>query len=174
MDFVCEPAFDYGRVEATWTMADEESHAADAADATGPVFRISTDMLIGIEGGTARARHVLTKGDTAFCALSWAEGLVAPTDMAEATAHMEATIQFWRNWLARARIPDHSLRHPLERSALTIKGLTYMPTGATVAALTTSLPEMPGVRSRAWTSPVLLVAHTACGLPTSASACGCR
>ena len=46
--------------------------------------------------------------------------------------------------LAGARIPDHPLRHPLERSALTIKGLTYMPTGATVAALTTSLPETPG------------------------------
>jgi GH15 family glucan-1,4-alpha-glucosidase len=53
-------------------------------------------------------------------------------------------VRFWRSWLARARIPDHALRHPLERSALTIKGLTYMPTGATLAALTTSLPETPG------------------------------
>ncbi len=53
-------------------------------------------------------------------------------------------MQFWRDWLARARIPDHPLRPPIERSALTIKGLTYMPTGATVAALTTSLPETPG------------------------------
>ena len=101
-------------------------------------------MLIGIEGGAARARHVLTKGETAFCALSWAEGLAGPADDAEATAHIHATVRFWRNWLARARIPDHRLRHPLERSALTIKGLTYMPTGATVAALTTSLPETPG------------------------------
>ena len=60
------------------------------------------------------------------------------------TAHIDGDVLFWRNWLARARIPDHALRHPLERSALTIKGLTYMPTGATVAALTTSLPETPG------------------------------
>ena len=143
IDLVCEPAFDYGRVEATWTVTDAERHSADAAGA-GQVFRLSTDMQIGIEGGAARARHVLSKGDKAFCALSWAKGLVGPTDIAQATAQIDATVLFWRNWLARARIPDHSLRHPLERSALTIKGLTYMPTGATVAALTTSLPETPG------------------------------
>ena len=63
---------------------------------------------------------------------------------ARTEARIDRTIAFWRRWLARARIPDHVLRPPLERSALTIKGLTYMPTGATVAALTTSLPETPG------------------------------
>ncbi len=57
---------------------------------------------------------------------------------------MAATTRFWRGWLGRARIPDHRWRDPIQRSALTIKGLTYMPTGATVAALTTSLPETPG------------------------------
>jgi GH15 family glucan-1,4-alpha-glucosidase len=55
-----------------------------------------------------------------------------------------ATLRFWRAWLGRARIPDHRWRGPVLRSALTVKGLTYMPTGATVAALTTSLPETPG------------------------------
>jgi GH15 family glucan-1,4-alpha-glucosidase len=51
---------------------------------------------------------------------------------------------FWRSWLGRATFPDHPLGGAIRRSALAIKGLTYMPTGATVAALTTSLPETPG------------------------------
>ena len=59
-------------------------------------------------------------------------------------ARLAATARFWRSWLDRARIPDHRWRDPIQRSALAIKGLTYMPTGATVAALTTSLPETPG------------------------------
>ena len=49
-----------------------------------------------------------------------------------------------RRWLARAAIPDHEFGALIQRSALAIKGLTYMPTGSTVAALATSLPETPG------------------------------
>jgi GH15 family glucan-1,4-alpha-glucosidase len=143
VEMVCEPAFDYGREPATWTVVDEDGHAADATGA-GQTFRLSTDLSIGIEGSSARARHSLAKGERAFCAMSWAEGLSSPEGVDDAWARIERTIVFWRRWLARARIPDHALRHPLERSALTIKGLTYMPTGATVAALTTSLPETPG------------------------------
>jgi GH15 family glucan-1,4-alpha-glucosidase len=83
-------------------------------------------------------------GEKAFCALSWAEGLAIPDGVEDAEARMAATVTFWRNWLDRARIPDHTWREPIQRSALAIKGLTYMPTGSTVAALTTSLPETPG------------------------------
>src|SRR5262249_28631173 len=79
-----------------------------------------------------------------YCALSWAEELAAPQDVDEAEAKIAAPNRFWRAWLGRARIPDHRFRDPIQRSALAIKGLTYMPTGATVAALTTSLPETPG------------------------------
>ena len=143
IELVCEPAFDYGREPAEWTLVDDDGHAADASGA-GQTVRLSTDLSMGVEGSSARARHVLTKGQKAFAALSWADGLAAPGDVEDAVARIGVTVDFWRSWLARARIPDHPLRHPLERSALTIKGLTYMPTGATVAALTTSLPETPG------------------------------
>ena len=91
-----------------------------------------------------RRRHVLEAGDKAYCALSWAEGLAAPRDVEEAEARIAATLRFWRTWLEGARIIDHRWRAPIERSALAIKGLTFMPTGATVAAATTSLPETPG------------------------------
>ncbi len=57
---------------------------------------------------------------------------------------MAATCDVWRTWMGTMRRIDHPYRQAIERSALTIKGLTYMPTGATVAALTTSLPETPG------------------------------
>ena len=104
-----------------------------------------SDLALGIEGNRVRARHVLETGDKAYCALSWAEEFAAPPDYRRRRARrIDATVRFWRNWLNEARIPDHRWRDPIQRSALAIKGLTYMPTGATVAAATTSLPETPG------------------------------
>jgi GH15 family glucan-1,4-alpha-glucosidase len=143
VELVCEPVFDYGRQPAEWAIIDGDRHTADATGAAQTI-RLQTDMAIGIEGDRARARHVLHQGDQVFCALSWAEELAAPADVDEASARLAATTRFWRAWLGRARLPDHRWRDPLQRSALVIKGLTYMPTGATVAALTTSLPETPG------------------------------
>jgi GH15 family glucan-1,4-alpha-glucosidase len=143
VELVCEPAFDYGRVPAEWTLAEENRHSADAIGADQTV-RLATDMELGIEENRARARHVLEAGERAFCALSWDEGLPVPESVEDAFARIETTTRFWRAWLGHARIPDHRFRDEVQRSALTIKGLTYMPTGATVAALTTSLPETPG------------------------------
>jgi alpha,alpha-trehalase len=143
IELVCEPVFDYGRSPAEWRLVDDSRHSADASGA-GQTIRLRTDLALGVEGDRARARHVLSAGEECYCALSWAEGLAAPGDTAEATSRVEATTRFWRNWLGRARLPDHRWRDPLQRSALAIKGLTYLPTGTTVAALTTSLPETPG------------------------------
>jgi GH15 family glucan-1,4-alpha-glucosidase len=144
VELVCEPAFDYGRTEATWSLVDGSGrHAADATGADQTI-RLQSDLALGIEGNRVRARHVLEPGGRAYCSLSWAEGLRGTSDAGEADARIAATVRFWRGWLGRARIPDHEWREPIHRSALAIKGLTYMPTGATVAALTTSLPETPG------------------------------
>ena len=143
VELVCEPVFDYGTTPAEWTLVDGGRHAADGTGA-GQTIRLQSDFALGIEGNRVRARHTLAKGERAYCALSWAEGLAAPADVDAAEAQIEATVRYWRRWLGRARLPDHPFRESIQRSALVIKGLTYMPTGATVAALTTSLPETPG------------------------------
>jgi alpha,alpha-trehalase len=143
VELVCEPVFDYGRTLADWALQDGDRHTADASGA-GQTLRLHTNMELGIEANRARARHALRPGEQVYCALSWAEGLAVPADLDEANARLAATTRFWRGWLGRARIPDHRFREPIQRSAMAIKGLTYMPTGATVAALTTSLPETPG------------------------------
>jgi GH15 family glucan-1,4-alpha-glucosidase len=143
IELVCEPVFDYGRTPAEWELVGDDLHTADARGAD-QVIRLRTDMAVGIEGNRVRARHVLHAGERLYCSLSWAEGLAAPDDVDDAFARLAATTRYWREWLSRARLPDHRFREPIQRSALAIKGLTYMPTGATVAALTTSLPETPG------------------------------
>jgi GH15 family glucan-1,4-alpha-glucosidase len=142
VELVCEPVFDYGRTPADWALQDDR-HTADASGA-GQTLRLHTNMELGVEANRVRARHVLRPGEQLYCALSWAEDLAGPADLEEANTRLEATTRFWRDWLGRARIPDHRWREPIQRSALAIKGLTYMPTGATVAAATTSLPETPG------------------------------
>ena len=143
IELVCEPIFDYGRDPGEWTLVDGGRSTADARGGE-QVIRLQSDLALGIEGSRVRARHTLQPGDRAYCSLSWAEGLAGPADCEDAEARVATTITYWRRWLGRARIPDHLWRDPIQRSALAIKGLTYMPTGATVAALTTSLPETPG------------------------------
>src|SRR5215831_17332007 len=143
VELVCEPVFDYGRVPAEWTSVEGDCHVTDASGANQRI-RLRSDLSLGIEGGRVRAHHVLGSGERAYCALSWAEELASPQLVDEAEARIAATISYWRAWLGRARIPDHRYRMQIQRSALAIKGLTYMPTGAAVAALTTSLPETPG------------------------------
>ena len=144
IELICEPAFDYGRRPAEWELVEGNRHVADASGA-GQTIRLRTDLELGIEASRVRARHVLTTGEQAYASLSWGEELAGATNVEEAVAKLDATVHFWRRWLGRGRpLMDHRWRDPIQRSALTIKGLTYMPTGATVAALTTSLPETPG------------------------------
>jgi alpha,alpha-trehalase len=140
----CEPMFDYGRVRATWEYAGDDYHQTIArAPGIDVELRLTTDLNIGLEGPRATARHLMKAGDQLFCALSWSEH-PAPCTIEEANARLTWTAHHWQHWLDRGEFPDHPWRSDLQRSALTLKGLTYAPTGAIVAAPTTSLPETPG------------------------------
>ncbi|MGI8921552.1 MAG: glycoside hydrolase family 15 protein [Solirubrobacteraceae bacterium] len=143
VELICEPLFDYGATEAIWSAADGMGGTVDAGGGEGPPLRLRSDLRLGIEGNRVRARHTLREGESCFSALSWNAELEGPTTAAEALAQIDETAHYWRSWLAAGHFPDHPWRVYLQRAALVLKGLTYAPTGATMAALTTSLPETP-------------------------------
>lgn len=140
----CEPALDYGRERVSWDYAGEGYHAAIARGPHSDVtLRLHTDLNVGFEGSRARARTTMHDGDLAFVALGWSDH-GCPTSWDDAYERLRGTADFWHEWLGHGDFPDHPWRTYLQRSALTLKGLTYAPTGAMVAAPTTSLPETPG------------------------------
>jgi alpha,alpha-trehalase len=139
----CEPAFDYGGLAADWSYGGSGYGEAFARSEGMDVdLRLLTDLRLGFEGPRARARATLHEGEKAFVALGWSEHPL-PGSYEEAEAWLARTGRFWQEWLKHGTFPDHPWRSHLQRSALTLKGLTYTPSGAMVAAATTSLPETP-------------------------------
>jgi GH15 family glucan-1,4-alpha-glucosidase len=140
----CEPRFDYGRTGGTWEYTGPGYHeTACTAEGVDLRLQLNTDMNVGFEGPRATARTLLKEGDTLFVAVSWSEH-PAPKTYEDAYDRLVWTAHHWQHWLDHGQFPDHPWRTHLQRSALTLKGLSYAPTGALVAAPTTSLPETPG------------------------------
>ena len=142
----CEPAFDYGRVRGDWEYTGPGYHeGVCSAPGSGHdvELRLTTDMNLGFEGPRATARTLIKEGQTLFAALSWSEH-GAPQTYDEAYERLVWTAHHWQHWIDRGQFPDHPWRAHLQRGALTLKGLSYAPTGAMIAAATTSLPETPG------------------------------
>jgi GH15 family glucan-1,4-alpha-glucosidase len=143
VETICEPAFDYATEQAQWRLVDQDALVADASGG-GETLRLLGDIPLEINGSVARGVRTLEAGERCFACLSWREELGGPRDAADAVAKVDCTVELWRRWLVGGAFPDHPWRWTLQRSALALKGLTYEPTGAMVAALTTSLPETPG------------------------------
>jgi GH15 family glucan-1,4-alpha-glucosidase len=143
MEMECVPHFGYGVEAARWSGG--ELGEATATGADGTELLLTSDMHLRIEDGAARGSVTLREDQTGFCALTWSDGdLGGPRSAPEALERIDSTEEFWREWLRDGNFPDHPWRIHLQRSALVLKGLTYTPTGAIVAAPTTSLPETPG------------------------------
>ncbi|WSJ17933.1 glycoside hydrolase family 15 protein [Nocardia sp. NBC_01327] len=145
LEMSCEPAFDYHQQAANWEYSGDvyEQASATCDIESCPTLTITTDLRLGLEGREARARTRMKEGDQIFVALSWSD-LPPPKTFEAAADKMWQTTEAWRQWITLGRFPDHPWRGYLQRSALTLKGLTYAPTGALLAAATTSLPETPG------------------------------
>ena len=143
IEMVCQPAFDYGETRVDWSPTGETMTGAEVSSGNVQLV-LSGDLTLGITGSDARARHRLRAGESRFSALAWGPDPIPPDSGEDCDKRLWRTIEFWRRWLATGSFPDHPWRGYLQRSALALKGLTYAPTGALLAALTTSLPETPG------------------------------
>jgi alpha,alpha-trehalase len=144
MNLDCEPAFDYGGLAAEWSYPEPGYHRAVAtSEGIDVQLQLITSLRVGFEGPRARARTIMREGDTAFAALGWSRHPL-PQTYEEADRWIGRTARHWQEWLKHGTFPDHPWRSFLQRSALTLKGLTYLPTGAMIAAATASLPETPG------------------------------
>ncbi|ARP68722.1 glycosyl hydrolase family 15 [Streptomyces pluripotens] len=106
---------------------------------------LTSTVSVECDDRDVRADFKLAEGETAVFALDQVDGDIAPRGCARAEAEREfnATVAYWRGWLRQSHYRGR-WREMVHRSALTLKLLTYAPTGAIVAAPTTSLPEQPG------------------------------
>jgi GH15 family glucan-1,4-alpha-glucosidase len=141
-----EPRFNYARDP-------HEVHLHDR----GAVFE-SPELTLALDSATpleqtkhgVRSEFTLSQGDTATFVLEQAGENYEPHEHSEDELRVvfQDTVEYWRRWLKRSRYSGR-WREMVNRSALTLKLLTYRPTGAIVAAPTTSLPEQVG-GSRNW------------------------
>jgi GH15 family glucan-1,4-alpha-glucosidase len=139
----CMPVFDYGRDPCRWTYSGEGYTEVTAKPSAGQFeLRLTSSVRLGLAGQRAYGHTLLHEGDSIFVAASW--NGEAPTDVDGAYERGNVTARFWREWLKDGHFPDHPWRAYLERSAVALKGLSYAPTGAVLAAATTSLPETLG------------------------------
>ena len=141
MQLVCAPRFNYGAVPAVWS---QQTVGEAIAEGGGEKFSLATDLNLTLGQGEATGELKMKEGDSAFVWLGWGESRPHPRSHPEAREWIDSSRDLWRDWLAKGRFPDHPWRKHLQRSALVLKGLTYTPTGAVLAAATTSLPETPG------------------------------
>ena len=71
----------------------------------GQTLRLSTDLSIGIEGSSARARHTLAKGEQGVLRAVLGRGLASPTDVQDAVDRVDVTVRFWRTGSAEHAFP---------------------------------------------------------------------
>jgi GH15 family glucan-1,4-alpha-glucosidase len=135
------PRFGYGLQPHTLT----DVAAGVVFTAPGSTITLTATVPFEHDDRDVTAEFKLAEGESAVFALDevGSDAVPRPCSGEEAVELMGATVAFWRNWLSASRYRGR-WREVVHRSALTLKLLTYAPTGAIVAAPTTSLPEQIG------------------------------
>jgi len=140
-----QPAFDYGRLEHKLTLTEQGAvFEADGRRLTLHTAEAPGAGVAGAEvrrhGGGLHAAWTLREGQTAGVVLETGGGQPRQLPAVELTDLFESTSRFWRSWLNRSTYTGR-WREMVSRSAMTLKLMTYAPTGAPVAAPTAALPE---------------------------------
>ncbi|MFI5683226.1 glycoside hydrolase family 15 protein [Streptomyces sp. NPDC051636] len=135
------PRFDYGAAPHSLGMLGDTA-LFESRDMS---LALTATVALQSDGVDALADFKLEEGESAVFALDQVGDRVRPRGCArtEAEHQFAATVAYWRRWLSQSRYRGR-WREMVHRSALTLKLLTYAPTGAIVAAPTTSLPEQLG------------------------------
>ncbi len=143
MQIVFDPRCDYARGETHIELAE---HGAHATGPQGEQISLSAGPDVRFErrsGGGVVARFSARPGQRVWTVLSWRSLRPEPVAAYRPFEHMRSTRSFWRQWASRLDY-DGPWRHDVMRSALTLKLFQYAPSGAMVAAPTTSLPVTYG------------------------------
>jgi GH15 family glucan-1,4-alpha-glucosidase len=142
-----KPIFDYGECKAWIRKHEEHLYSAIGGD-DGLIITTDTPLEPGSDNDL-RGRIVVREGDRFRLSIQFARPETLdprpphPPDPAELDRRLEQTAKWWRRWSSGARL-DGSHAEAAIRSAIVLKALTHAPTGAMVAAPTTSLPEVVG------------------------------
>ena len=144
-EFECRPRFDYGRARHDLTAGDRRT-AVMHGPGTDLAVQATEPVELHPDGADVHARFTLDAGQMAVITLTaYSSGaeVPRPPNLPESREDFGATREFWLDWL---RTSTYRGRWPqmVNRSAITLKLLTYAPTGAPIAAATMGLPEEVG------------------------------
>ena len=134
---------DYGKT-VPWVRRRDYGISAIA----GPdALQLHTALPLEGKDNTTVAEFTIGAGETIPCTLLWHVSNGTELECRDPLEALGDTEAFWREWVAVCKV-DSDWREPVVRSLITLKALTYSPTGGIVAAPTTSLPErIGGVRN---------------------------
>lgn len=141
----CRPRFDYGRAGHELSL-DGSGTATFVGAGLQAVLQGAGPVELRRDGRDVRAEVELEQGQVAAFVLTVDDAGGAappPADRASLTAEFRRTRDFWHRWIRRSRYRGR-WQAAVNRSAITLKLLTYAPTGAPVAAATMGLPEQVG------------------------------